>query len=250
MAVELANMSMPMAALLASLIGAAATLTASFLNIRANLKKELLARAQLKPASKKSGGAQMGLLVAAMMLAAAGGFALSQQWASRERESTQALEAELRAKIEQLTESTQRLEMASLNSMTAIAEQVRQEERRKRGMDGVVAAVMLEKCTATDIAGLPACDESTARPIRLCTEVPFDAQVGTVALYARLEGDVRPWSESRVVAGQNFGGGRFTERVTESIVDGNTKHVCQELLFWNSERSLDARMIVHYDFQS
>src|SRR5512139_480597 len=243
---QLSNISMPMAALLASLIGATATITASFLNLRMAWKKELLARANHKPVTKKSSRGPLLPLLALLVASAVGGFALSYYLGTKGRANTAALEAELRTKIEQLNATTQRLEKVSLNGVDAITQQVRDEERRKRGMEGVAAIVRLEKCVAASAEGQAACTESTAQPLRLCTEVPADASVGAIDLYARPEGDARPWSENRVVAGNDFGGGRFTGRTSERLIGDSTKQVCQELLHWNSDHAVTGRMVVHY----
>lgn len=246
MALEFSNISMPMAALLASLIGATATITASMLQLRIAWKKELLARANQKPVTKKSSRGPILPLLALLVASAVGGFALSYYIGSKGRANSAALEAELRAKIDQLTVSTQRLETMSLNGVDAIAKQVRDEERRKRGIEGIVAIVMLEKCVATTGDGRPTCTESSAQPVRLCTEIPADASVGAIDLYAHTEGDTRPWSESRVAAGNDFGGGRYAIRPTERLISDSTKQVCQELLYWNSDHAINGRMVVHF----
>lgn len=246
MAFELTNISMPMAALLASLIGATATITASLLNLRMAWKRELQARANHKPVTKKSSRGPVLPVFALLGASAIGGFALSHYLGSSKRANAVALEAELRAKIEQLSISTQRLESVSLNGAENIAQRVREEERRARGNEGVAAAVMLEKCAAVSGDGQPQCSETTAQPLQLCTEIPADARVTSIELFARPAGDARSWSESRVSAGSDFGGGRFTQRSSERLVSDSSKQVCQELLYWNSEHALDGRMVVHY----
>lgn len=246
MALELSSISMPMAALLASLIGAAATITASFLNLRMAWKRELLARANHKPVTKKSSRGPILPLLALLLASAVGGFALSFYPGIKGHTNTEVLEAELRSKIEQLNVTTQRLEAVSLNGTDAIAQQVRDEERRKRGMEGAIALVMLEKCVAASAEGQVPCNESTAQPVRLCTEIPADSSVTAIDLYARPEGDTRPWSERRANAGNDFGGGRFAARTTERPVSDSAKLVCQELLHWNSDHAINGRMVVRY----
>jgi hypothetical protein len=243
---QLSNISMPMAELLASLIGATATITASFLNLRMTWKKELLARANQKPVTKKSSRAPIVPLLALLLASAVGGFALSYYLGDKERASSEALEAELRTKIEQLGVTTQKLETVSLKGVDAITQQVRDEERRKRGEEGVAAIVRLEKCVAMGAEGQAACDASTAPPVRLCTEIPADTRVAAIDLFARHEGDARPWSEHRVSPGADFGGGRFASGISERLVGNTTKQVCQDLLYWNSDHAINGRMVVHY----
>src|SRR5574340_56244 len=247
MAIEFSNISMPMAALLASLIGAAATMTASFMHLRMAWEKELLAaRANQKSATKKSARGPLMPLLTLLLAAAVGGFALSYYLGSKGRANNAALEAELRTKLEQLSVSAQRLEKLSLDGADAIARQVREEERRKHGMEGVAAMVMLEKCFAAGADGEAACHESSARPVRLCTEIPTDSSVTAIDLFARSEGDARPWSESRVAAGSDFGGGRFAAHPSERLISDTARQVCQDLLHWNSDHATNGRMVVRY----
>jgi hypothetical protein len=245
---QLSNISMPMAALLASMIGATATITASFLNLRMAWKKELQARANHKPVSKKAARGPIVPLLALLLASAVGGFALSHYLGSRGRAATVTLEAELRTKIGQLDAATQRLEKMSLDGANAIGEQAREEERRKRGADGAAAMVVLEKCTFANVDGHEACSEDVVRPLQVCAEIPANAQVSTIDLYARPSDDTRPWESSRVAAGADFGGGRFADRVTERPVADTGKLVCQELLHWNSSHAVSARMVVRYRF--
>ncbi len=246
MALELSNISMPMAALLASLIGATATITASLLNLRMAWKKELVARANHKPVTKKSSRGPVVPLLALLLASAVGGFALSHYLGSEERATTAALQAELRTRIDQLNASTQRLERASLNGADTIAQQVRDEEHRRQGMEGVAAVVRLEKCAAPSAEGQAACAEDAPQRVQLCTEIPASATVSTIDLYARPEGDARAWNESAVGAGADFGGGRFASRASEQLFGDTRKQVCQELLHWNSDHAINARMVVHY----
>jgi hypothetical protein len=234
------------AVLLASLIGAITTVSVSMLNLRMAWKKELMERANKKPVTKKASRGPILPLLALLIASAFGGFALSYYLGSKGRANSEALEAELRTKIEQLSLSTQRLETVSFNGVDAIAQQARNEERRKRGIEGIVALVLLDKCVARTGDGQSACSEAAAQPVQLCTEIPADASVAAIDLYARPEGDTRPWSESRVVAGNDFGGGRFTTRSTERLISDSTKQVCQELLHWNSDHAINGRIVVHY----
>lgn len=246
MEIDISNISQSTAAVLAAIIGAFTTMTTSLLSLRMAWKKELLERANHKPVTKKSKRGPILPILALLIASAVGGFALSYYMGSKGRANSEALEAELRAKIEQLSVSTQRLETVSFNGMDAISQQVRNDERRKRGIEGIVALVMLDKCVARAGDGQATCSESSAQPVQLCTEIPADASVAAIDLYARPEGEARPWNENRVVAGNDFGGGRFTSRITERLINDSTKQVCQELLHWNSDRAINGRIVVHY----
>lgn len=78
MALELGNISMPMAALLASLIGATATITASLLQLRIAWKKELAARANQKTPAKKPSRGPILSIMALLLASAIGGFAFQE----------------------------------------------------------------------------------------------------------------------------------------------------------------------------
>ncbi len=247
---DLTSISMPMAALLASLIGATATITASLLNLRMAWKRELLARANHKPVTRKQTRGPILPVLALLIASAVGGFALSYYLGSKGRAAAELREAELRAKLDQLiTLSTQQLESVNHNAVNEIAHQVREEEQRRNGAEGNMALVILDKCADVAAEGETApapCGEETARPLRLCTEIPANVAVTAIDLFARSEGDARPWSESRVTAGTDFGGGRFTSRSSERLISDSSKQVCQELLHWGGEHALTARIAVRY----
>lgn len=249
---DFATISMPMAALLASLIGATATITASLLNLRMAWKKELLARANHKPVTRKQSRGPILPVLALLVASAVGGFALSYYLGSKGRAEAEARETELRNKLDQLiTLSTQQLANGNHKPADEIARQIREEERRKQAAEGSNAMVILDRCAtvAAEGAAEPTpCSEETARPLQLCTEIPADAAVVAIELFARPEGDARPWSESRVSAGADFGGGRFTSRSRERLISENNKQVCQELLHWGGGHSLTARIGVRYGF--
>lgn len=243
---DLTSISMPMAALLASLIGATATITASLLQLRMAWKRELLARANHKPVTRKARRGPLLPLLALLVASAVGGFALSHYLGSAGRASAEAREAELQARLDQLVTLSRQLESVSHNGNNELARQVREEEQLKRGSEGIAAIVVLEKCAAANVAGESLCSASTVQPVQLCTEIPADSSVTAVELFARGEGEARPWHESRVSAGSDFGNGRFGERTSERLINDSTKQVCQELLHWSSDHALTGRMVVHY----
>lgn len=245
---ELFNLSMPMAALLASLIGASATITAALLNLRIAWRKELQARAEHKPVSKKAKRGPISSIVILLIASAIGGFALSHYLASEGRKSSDVLEAELRRRIDQLTLSTQRLEQVGLFGKEDLLRQLRREEALRQGREGVVTTIGVARCVAaaSDTAGMPLpCDEPQALHLQLCAEVPAAATVAAVDLYAR-GGEVRPWSESLVAAGSDFGGGRYAMKPVERLLNDSRKEVCQGLSAWRSDSALQARMVVRY----
>lgn len=242
---DLTNITMPMAALLASMIGATATITAAFLQLRIAWRRELLARAEHKPVTKKAKRGPITPVIVLLVASAIGGFALSQYLVSEGRKKDEVQELELRNRIDQLTVSAQRLEHVSLYGVDDLLSNARIETVQKMGNDGVVALVATGKCVSATGDGA-ACSEQQAMNIQLCTEVPVSVTVTNIDFFARADDEFRPWSDSQVLAGVDFGGGRFGGKPNEQLVNDSFKQVCQGLDYWNSEAGLQARMVVHY----
>jgi hypothetical protein len=242
---EVANLSMPMAALLASLIGATATITASLLQLRMAWRRELQARAAHKPVNKKAKRGPILPIIVLVIASAIGGFAMSQYFVSRGRSEAQVLETDLRARIDQLTLSAQRLDSIRQSNREELLRQARQEELVRRGKQGLVTSLGIGKCSVADDAA-KGCNEQQAQQLQLCSEVPAAASVTGVELYARPEGDVRDWSDLQVAPGSDFGGGRFSEHYTERLLDENSKQVCHGIVYWNSSSGVVTRMVIHY----
>jgi len=246
---EVANLSMPMAALLASLIGATATITASLLQLRMAWRRELQARAAHKPVNKKAKRGPILPVVILVVASAIGGFAFSQYFASKNRSNAQALEKDLRARIDQLSVSAQRLDDIRQGDTNALLQQARYEEQVTQGNRGVATQLTLGKCSiaaTTQQEGATACSEQQAQQLQLCSEIPANASVSGVELFALPEGEQRAWQEAKVAAGSDFGGGRFGERYSERLIDENSKLICNDISYWNSSRGVVARMVIHY----
>jgi hypothetical protein len=245
MVIDVTNITMPMAALLASMIGATATITAAFLQLRIAWRKEMMERATHKPVTKKAKRGPITPVIILLIASAIGGFALSQYLVTDRRNKEEALEAQLQGRIDQLNVSAQKLENARLFGQDDILRQVRAEEVQRAGKDGVATIIGVGKC-ALDLAEAKSCSEQNAMQLQLCVEIPVAAAVSTIDLYARTDDEPGPWHEKRVVAGKDFGGGRYAEKPTERPVNEEFKQVCQGMSYWNSEFNLQARMVVHY----
>lgn len=242
----ISNMSPTVVGLITSLIGAAATVIVALIQMRIAWSKELKARAENRPVTKK---AKRGPVLAVFVLSlasAVGGFALSQYLATDEIRGVETLKSELSSRIDQLNLSTQRLENVRLFGKDDLLRQVRLEEALHHGMDGEAAFIGVGKCVAAAEAEAKSCNEQHALNLQLCAEVPATATVSSINLYARTDDESRSWNESQVVAGYDFGSGRYSEKSMERSLSDSLKQVCHGLSYWNSETGLQARMVVHY----
>ena len=251
MVVDFSNISMPMAALMASMIGATATITAAILQLRMAWRREMLARAEHKPVTKK---AKRGPVTAVFMLliaSAIGGFALSQYLMTERQNKGETLEQDLLSKIDQLAVSAQRLENVRMLGESDVLRQLRIEEALRLGREGVVTLLGVGKCSVHSTDGSTAeprfCNEQQATWVQLCTELPITATVSAIELYARVDDEPGPWSEKKLTAaGTDFGGGRFSEKSSEQVISESLRQICYGLSYWNSEFGLHARMVVRY----
>ena len=244
---ELTNIPMPVAALIASMIGATATITAAILQFRLAWKREMLARSEQKQVAKKTKRAPIRYMIILLVASAIGGFALSQYLVSEGRKKDDALEQDLRSRIDQLTMSAQRLENVRLYGQDDIMRQVRSEEAQRFGKDGVVTLIELGKCVRSAAPTDAACDEHSAMQIALCVEVPAAALVSALDFYVRTDDAPGAWSEkNQVVAGKDFGGGRFNDKPIERANNEISKQICNGLAYWNSEFAVQARMVARY----
>lgn len=244
---ELSSLPMPVVAIIASGIGAIATVTAALINLRIAWRKEMQARAEHKPITKKGKRGPVGAIFVLMMASAVGGFALSHYFTSKDREKTEMLEQELREQLKQLSLSTQRLENMRMLGESDMMRAYQSRQAIRDGAEGVEAMVRIGKCVvtfgATAAESMP-CNPSHAMRLDLCAQIPLNANVTSIDLFARV--DDKPWSDSRVVADEDFGGGRFDDKFREQPLDEMQKHVCQTISYWRHESDMQARMVIHY----
>jgi hypothetical protein len=251
---------MPMSdSILAAIIAATATLSASLLQLRFSIARELAARAQ-SPGSRRKSRAPFVVLF--VMIAAAGvaGFSLSQWLTENERVARGTLEQELRARVDEITRTANQLDITRAGARAEIEMGV----LRKLGSDGVVVMTTVGPCrpalvvsapgtasppgvsaeTATPAA--PACTETEGSAITLCATIPTTATVSEVELFTRLAESDAPWSTSRLTPGQESGQARFAEKYVESPDGPGTKQICQGFAHWSAEHARVARMMVRY----
>lgn len=245
---SLTNLSPTIIGLLTSLVGAAGAVLVAIIQMRIAWRKEIQARAEHKPISRKSRRGPVLAVFVLLLASAIGGFAFSQYLVSEKRRSEAALEVEMRSRIDQLSVSAQRLENIRVTGKDELVQLLRIEEAVRRGKEGVVTNIGVDKCVvaASDTEEARPCTEQQAQHVQLCAELPITATLSSVDIFARTDDVVRGWSDSKVVAGSDFGGGRFDEKSSEQIVDNSVKKICQGLSYWNGDVGIQARLVVRY----
>jgi len=245
--------------ILASIIAAAATISASILQLRMSLSKDSSARAQSPGSRRKSNRVLMIALLVIVTAAGVAGFALSQWLNQNQRAAMTSLEQELRARTEDIGRTASQLEAARVGARAEIEMGV----LRRIGTDGVVVAARVAPCRPAlvsasgptpppGVAGeklLPAaatCTEAEGNSVTLCATIPANATVTDVQLFSRFADANSPWDASRALPGQEAGLARFAEKYAENPDGPGTKQVCQGFTHWSAERARIARMIVHY----
>ncbi len=229
--------------IMAAMIGAVATVfTATFqlmLNWR-NATKEQQRRGH--------GGLRSFLWMLALMAAAAvGGFAYAEYRAQGSRGEAVVLREELQRELHALTTSTDRLE--KLTAAASGQPEAAATEQRQRGLEGIAAMVTLPACKGAQVGFAtqrPNCTEQDALQVAVCTPVPAGASVTAVELFARPEDSHQPWTEARVSAGQDLGGGRFATSHFERADADGTRQVCQPFAHWSSDKARTVRILVRY----
>lgn len=232
--------SMPVAALIASLIGATATISAALIQLRIAWRKELQAREKRQPVTQKARRGPVTAVIVLLVASAIGGFALSQYLASEGKKEAAQMQAELTARLDQLNRSAQRLEQASLTTPTELEAKARQAVAQRLGDEGVTAAVGLAPCDS--------CTEQQAQQVSLCTDIPATATVLEVMRYSRNNDDSGAWLVME--HDQTLGTGRFVGNAYERLDSETSKQVCQEYWHWDTEHARSLRIRVRYSLHS
>jgi len=252
---------MPMSdPVLAAIITATATICMSLLQLRFSLGKDGGARSQTTSGGKRKGRGPFAVLFVIIIASAVGGFALSQWLTENERVSQSVREHELQDSVEKITRTANQLEQTRAGARAEIEAGV----LRRIGSDGVVVMATVAPCrpslvvsppgTATPPgvtaetaqSAVPACTESEASAVTLCTTIPANATITEVELYTRLAQSDTPWSTSRVIAGQESGQARFAEKYAEGPESAGSKQICEGFAHWSTEHARVARMVVRY----
>jgi hypothetical protein len=235
--------------IMAALIGASATVLATLVQLRLSWRKELKERERGQPITKKTRRGPVIVVFALMIAAAVGGFALSEYFMSLRDGDRDTLRAELRSKLSEISTSAARLERARLAERDQVESGILRAEALRRGEEGVAASIVVGPCKAQSAAApgpKPDCGEQGVARVAVCARVPASAIVKEVLLYTRFEDAQQPWTDSRVLLGQDAGGARFVENFFERPDGGAAKQVCQGFVNWSGEKARLARIVVRY----
>jgi len=245
---------------LAAIIAASATVFTAIMQLKTAFTREVAARAQAPYSRKKN---RLPLILLTVILGASGvaGFALSQWITEHQRATQNAVQAELRARIEQMSRTESQLAATHAEISSSI--------RRNLGLEGVIVMATVGPCrpalvvstpalsaTPAEGAGQPAgqpaptsspssCTESEAAAVTLCATIPANATITELALYVRPVDSEVPWSASQVMPGHEVDQARFAEVPVEVADSATTKQVCEGFAHW-SERGRVVRMVARY----
>lgn len=220
--------------IIAASIGAAATVAAAAFQLMSGLRA---AKADSRP-KRGSTVRSIAAVVALMAVSAVGGFLFSEFRNERAAQDLHSLREELNAKLQALTETTQRL--ADLRGK-AEAAQVSMP-------DQLTAAPSSSQGSVESVLYAPACQagadctEANTRPVALCGAIPSAAQARKFELFIKGAGDAQP---SRADFEQDLGGAKFSGPPTEHPEAGDRKAVCVNFLHW-SEQPHIATLVLHY----
>jgi hypothetical protein len=235
---------------IAALTGAGATLIAALINLRIAWRREVLDRVQRARVNPR---ARRGLLIAITILVVAagvGGYAGAMYVMQRSQQSTEAMRAELQQQIAQIKETAARFEQTRIGERASIEIEARLLDERRRGREGTVAGAVIAPCAVrqgTGDASEPAiCAESDAPQVGVCAAIPATASVYEVVPFARYEGEEAEWIERRLALGGRFGALRVGAQFAERPDAGTNKRICVDFWSWDSQRALEARLVVRY----
>ena len=231
---------------LAAMIAAGATVITALVQLRLSWRKELKERERGQPITKKSRRGPVIAVLALMIAAAVGGFALSQYFVSLREGDRDALRSDLQSKLSEINATALRLEQARLNERKQIETEVQRADASRLGEDGAAASAVVAPCKPGGVPGArEECTEQSALRITVCASVPAAATVKEVQLYIRSDDPKQPWAEARVQPGQEAGQARFAEKFSERPEEG-AKQVCQGFANWSHEKTRVARIVVKY----
>ncbi len=233
--------------LMASMIGALATVAAALVQLRISWRREIRERERGQPITKKTRRGPVTFIFILALAAAVGGFALSQYFVSLREGDRDALRADLQSKLSEINATAMRLEQARTNEREQIETGARRAEGQRLGEEGASASVVVGPCKPEGASGAKQeCTEQSALRIAICARVPASATVREVLLYVRAANSKQPWEEARVQAGQDAGQARFADKFTERPGGDGSKEICQGFANWSGEKSRIARILVKY----
>ena len=243
------NLSDPV---MAALIGAAATVLATLVQLRLSWRKEMKERERGQPISKKTRRGPVIVVLALMIASAVGGFALSEYFGALRDGDRDTMRTELRSRLYEISASAARLERARLAEREQIESGLLRAEALRRGEEGIAANVLVGPCRAESAAAAgskPDCSEQGAVRVAVCARVPAAAIVQEVLLYSRSDDSQQTWADSRVQPGQDAGRAKFVEKFFERPDGDAARQVCQNFINLSGETARQARIVVKYTLQ-
>jgi len=229
----------------AAMIGATATVITALVQLRLSWRKELRERERAQPITKKTRRGPVIAVLALMIAAAVGGFALSQYFVSLREGDRDALRADLQSKLSEINATALRLAEARMNERKQIETEVQRADASRQGEEGAAASVLVAPCKPEGVPGArEECTEQTAMRITVCAGIPASATVKEVQLYIRTD-DKQAWADARVKPGQEVAQARFAEKFSERPEESG-KQVCQAFANWSHEKARLARIVVKY----
>jgi hypothetical protein len=231
--------------LVASMIGALATVAAALVQLRISWRKEMKERERGQPITKKTRRGPVIFVFALVVAAGVGGFALSQYFMSLREGDRDALRADLQSKLSEINATAMRLEQARMTERRQIETEIQHADASRQGEEGAAASVVVGPCKPEGVPGArEPCTERSALRVSVCARVPAAANVKEVRLYLRSEDPKQPWTD--VQPGQDAGDARFAEKFSERPDDTSSKQICQGFANWSSDRTRLARIVVKY----
>jgi hypothetical protein len=234
--------------LMASMIGALATVAGALIQLRISWRKEMKERERGQAITKKTRRGPVIFVFALVVAAAVGGFALSQYFVSLREVGQDSLRTDLQSKLSEINATAARLEQARMTDRKQVESEIQHADASRLGEEGAAASVVVGPCKPEGVPGArEECTEQSALRITVCTGVPAAATVKEVQLYVRgPEDSKQPWQEFRVQPGQDAGQARFADKFTERPDSDTAKQVCQGFANWSGQKTRLARILVKY----
>src|SRR6266852_5982212 len=119
--------------LMASMVGALATVAGALIQLRISWRKEIKERERGQPITKKTRRGPVIFIFVLATAAAVGGFALSQYFVSLREGDRDALRADLQSKLSEINATAIRLEQARTNERRQIETEVQRTDASRLG---------------------------------------------------------------------------------------------------------------------
>src|SRR2546430_14983410 len=127
--------------LMASMVGALATVAAALVQLRISWRKEMKERERGQPITKKTRRGPVIVVFALLIAAAVGGVALSQYFVSLREGDRDTLRADLQSKLSEINATAMRLDQARTTEHRQIETGARRAEGQRLGEQGASASV-------------------------------------------------------------------------------------------------------------